>query len=96
MRVEAPGQDVWPTAFAPLFNRLAWRSIANPWLCAGGRTSDRHYFPSTASLVSSMALSIFSPAFSAGPFSGHALVATATANSAATMMRLRMIFTLPL
>ena len=45
-----------------------------------------------ASFVLSIALSIFSPAFSAGPFSGHALVARATADRAATMMMVRMIF----
>lgn len=45
-----------------------------------------------ASFVLSTALSTFSPAFSAGPFSGHALVATATADRARTTMMLRMIF----
>jgi hypothetical protein len=45
-----------------------------------------------ASVVLSMALSIFSPAFSAGPFSGQALVARATADRATTMMMLRTIF----
>ena len=49
-----------------------------------------------ASFVLSMALSIFSPAFSAGPFSGHALVASATDDSASTMMMLRMIFMRPI
>ena len=50
----------------------------------------------TASFVLSMALSIFSPAFSAGPFSGHALVARATPDRATTMMTLRMIFMTPI
>jgi hypothetical protein len=45
-----------------------------------------------ASFVLSMALSIFSPAFSAGPFSGHALDATATAARPRTMMMFRRIF----
>jgi hypothetical protein len=50
-----------------------------------------------ASLVLSTALSIFSPAFSAGPFfSGHALVASATDDSAKRIAMLRMIFMSPL
>src|SRR5579862_9381049 len=47
-----------------------------------------------ASFVLSMALSIFSPAFSTGPLSGHALVASAIADKAMTTMTLRMIFML--
>jgi hypothetical protein len=47
-----------------------------------------------ASFVLSMALSIFSPAFSTGPFSGHALVASAIADKARTTMTLRKIFML--
>jgi hypothetical protein len=45
-----------------------------------------------ASFVSSMASSTFSPAFSTGPFSGHALVASAIDDKARTTTTLRMIF----
>jgi hypothetical protein len=57
----------------------------------------RYFFGSfTASFVLSMALSTFSPAFSTGPFSGHALVASAIADKARTRMTLRMIFMVPI
>src|SRR6185503_8537020 len=49
----------------------------------------------TASFVLSMASSTFAPAFSTGPFSGHALVASAIDDKARTTMTLRMIFILP-
>ncbi|MEO7134685.1 MAG: hypothetical protein ABI024_10745 [Vicinamibacterales bacterium] len=52
----------------------------------------RPYFLSlTASFVLSMALSIFSPAFSAGPFSGQATVASTTAARDSTRTRVRMV-----
>jgi len=70
------------------------RRTPQPHIRVGAALPSLCYFVASfaASFVLSMALSIFSPAFSAGPFSGHALVASATDDRATTMMMFRMIF----